>query len=76
MLKYKYIIIFFILLTSCSTRKVTKTSEDVKVEKIENTKNNVQIKENTNTKVVDSTDEICIEPIDVLKPIVIDGKLF
>jgi PBP1b-binding outer membrane lipoprotein LpoB len=76
MRKYKYIIIFILLLTSCATRKVNKSTEEIKTNKIETTQNNVQIKENTDIKVVDSTDEICIEPIDILKPIVIDGKSY
>lgn len=76
MRKYKYIIILILLLTSCATRKVNKSTEEVKTNKIETTQNNVQVKENTVVKVIDSTDEICIEPIDSIKPMVIDGKSY
>lgn len=76
MLKYKYLLILLLLLSSCATRKVQKSTEEINTNKIETTQNNIQTKENTDIKIVDSTDEICIEPIDILKPIVIDGKSY
>ena len=72
----RYLLILLILLTSCATRNVNKSTEEVKQIYVENTQNNVQTKENTVVKVIDSTDEICIEPIDSIKPMVIDGKSY
>lgn len=76
MQKYKYIIILLLLLTSCATRKVNRSTEEVKQTYTETTQNNIQTNENTVVKVIDSTDEICIEPIDSIKPMVIDGKSY
>lgn len=70
------LILLLLLLTSCGTRKVNKSTEEVKQDKVEVIQTNVQIKENTVVKVIDSTDEICIEPIDSIKPMVIDGKSY
>lgn len=72
----RYLLILLLLLTSCGTRKVNKSTEEVKQDKVEVIQTNVQIKENTVVKVIDSTDEICIEPIDSIKPMVIDGKSY
>lgn len=71
----RYLLIL-LLLTSCGTRKVNKSKEEVKQDKVETVQTNVQVKENTAVKVIDSTDEICIEPIDSIKPMVIDGKSY
>jgi len=65
-----------LLLTSCATRKVNKSTEEIKQDKVEVTENNLQIKENTDIKIIDSTDEICIEPIDSIKPMVVNGKSY
>ena len=72
----RYLLILLLLLTSCATRKVNKSTEEVKQTYVETTQNNIQTKENTVVKVIDSTDEICIEPIDTIKPMVIDGKSY
>lgn len=72
----RYTLILLLLLTSCATRKVNKSTEEVKQTYTETTQNNIQTKENTVVKVIDSTDEICIEPIDSIKPMVIDGKSY
>jgi len=72
----KYTLILLILLTSCATRKVNKSTEEIKQDKVEVIQNNVQTKENASVNVIDSTDEICIEPIDSVKPMVIDGKSY
>ena len=72
----RYLLILLLLLTSCGTRKVNKSTEETKQDKVETVQTNVQIKENTVVKVIDSTDEICIEPIDSIKPMVIDGKSY
>lgn len=70
-MKYLFILL---LLTSCATRKVAK--EDVKINKVEIIKNDIQTKEIINVKIVDSISEIRIEPIDTIKPMVIDGKAY
>jgi len=64
----RYTLILLILLTSCATRKVNKSTEEIKQDKVEVMQNNVQTKENAVVNVIDSTDEICIEPIDSIKP--------
>jgi len=69
-------IILLLLLTSCGTRKVNKSKEETKQDKVETVQNNIQVKENVAVKVIDSTDEISIEPIDSIKPMVIDGKSY
>lgn len=71
----RYLIIL-LLLTSCATRKINKSTEEIKQDKVETVQNNIQTKENSVVKVIDSTDEICIEPIDSIKPMVIDGKSY
>ena len=71
----RYLIIL-LLLTSCATRKINKSTEEIKQDKVETVQNNIQVKENASVKVIDSTDEICIEPIDSIKPMVIDGKSY
>ena len=72
----KYTLILLILLTSCATRKVNKSTEEIKQDKVEVIQNNVQTKEDSVVNVIDSTSEICIEPIDSVKPMVIDGKIY
>jgi len=72
----RYLLILMLLLTSCATRKVNKSTEEVKQDKTEIIENNLQIKENTDIKIIDSTDEIYIEPIDGIKPMVINGKSY
>jgi hypothetical protein len=71
----RYLLIL-LLLTSCGTRKVNKSKEEIKQDKVETVQTNVQVKENAAVKVIDSTDEISIEPIDSIKPMVIDGKSY
>jgi hypothetical protein len=72
----RYLLILLLLLTSCGTRKVNKSKEETKQDKVETVQNNIQVKENAAVKVIDSTDEISIEPIDSIKPMVIDGKSY
>jgi hypothetical protein len=72
----RYLLILLLLLTSCGTRRVNKSTEETKQDKVEVIQNNIQVKENVSVKVIDSTDEICIEPIDSIKPMVIDGKSY
>ena len=70
-MKYLFVLL---LLTSCATRKVVK--EEVKIDKTEVIQNNIQTKETINVKIVDSISEIYIEPIDTIKPMIIDGKTY
>jgi len=70
----KYLFVLLLLLSSCATRKVVK--EEVKIDKVEVVQNNIQTKENIDIKIVDSISEICIEPIDTIKPMIIDGKTY
>jgi len=70
----KYLFVLLLLLSSCATRKVVK--EEVKIDKVEVVQNNIQTKENTDIKIVDTINEICIEPIDTIKPMIIDGKTY
>ena len=72
----RYLLILLLLLTSCGTRKINKSIEETKQDKVETVQNNIQVKENVAVKVIDSTDEISIEPIDSIKPMVIDGKSY
>jgi len=74
-MKAIYILVSLVLF-SCGTRRVNKSTEETKQDKVEIIQNNIQVKENVSVKVIDSTDEICIEPIDSIKPMVIDGKSY
>ena len=71
-----FILVSFVLLSSCASRKVNKSTEEIKQTYVETVQNNVQTKENIAVKIIDSTDEICIEPIDTIKPMIIDGKSY
>lgn len=75
-MKQIFILVSFVLLSSCASRKVNKSTEEIKQTYTETTQNNIQTKENVLVKVVDSTDEICIEPIDTVKPMIVDGKSY
>jgi len=75
-MKQIFILVSLVLITSCATRKVNKSTEEIKQTRVEDVQNNVQIKENIAIKVIDSTDDICIEPIDSVKPMIIDGKRY
>ena len=75
-MKQIFILVSFVLLSSCASRKVNKTTEEIKQTYVETVQNNIQTKENIAIKVIDSTDEICIEPIDTIKPMIIDGKSY
>jgi hypothetical protein len=75
-MKQIFILLSLVLITSCATRKVNKSTEEIKQTRVEDVQNNVQTKENIAIKVIDSTDDICIEPIDSIKPMIIDGKSY
>lgn len=71
----KYLLIL-LLLVSCATRKVNKTTEEIKQVSTEVVQNNIQTKQDSIVFIADSTTEICIEPVDSIKPMVIDGKTY
>lgn len=71
----KYLLIL-LLLVSCASRKVNKTTEDIKQTSTEVVQNNIQTKQDSIVFIADSTTEICIEPVDSIKPMVIDGKTY
>ncbi len=76
------IVSVFFALTSCGARKVSKSKENIEVEKqtesatTDNSK--VEIKTDTNTKVIDctDTDEVEITPIDNTMEMVVNGKTY
>lgn len=78
----KLIILLAVILTSCGARKVDVSKVEIKKDSIVETKAVVNTLETKN--VIDSTniitevntDEICIEPIDSTKEMVVDGKIY
>jgi PBP1b-binding outer membrane lipoprotein LpoB len=70
------ILLIFFLLVGCGSRKVQKsvevqkelTTETVKVEEVKT--------DNTKTNIVENTDEVVIEPIDTIAPMIVDGKVY
>jgi len=78
----KLIILLLLVLTSCGARKVDISKVEIKKDSVVETKVVVQTLETKN--VVDSTnittevntDEICIEPLDSTKEMVVDGKIY
>jgi hypothetical protein len=75
MKKYTLIILVFSLF-SCGSRQVQKseTKEDIKTEIKEVAKAETQTQTNVNVISVTENDEIVIEPIDTIKPMVVNGK--
>jgi preprotein translocase subunit SecF len=79
----KYIfIILSLLLISCGSRKVNKTTIEEKKDStsIVDVKTNIETKEttevNNNSKIDTTTDEVIIEPVDNTKEIVVNGKTY
>ena len=78
----KLFILLVVILTSCGSRKVEKSKEVIKENKTteltttDNTK--IEIKSDTNTKLIDctNTDEIEIAPIDNTKEMSVNGKKY
>jgi len=78
----KLLILLLVILTSCGARKVDVSKIDIKKDSIVETKAEVKTLETKN--VIDSTnitaevntDEICIEPLDSTKEMVVDGKIY
>lgn len=73
-------IIFIILLTSticsCGTRKVQKSTETQKETTTETLKIDEVKTDNTKINIVENCDEVIIEPIDTIAPMIIDGKVY
>jgi preprotein translocase subunit SecF len=80
-MKYLFIIISLVLV-SCGSRKVNKTTVEEKKDStsIVDIKTNIETKEttevNNNSKIDTTTDEIIIEPVDNTKEIVVNGKTY
>ena len=80
-MKYLFIIISLILV-SCGSRKVNKTTIEEKKDStsVLDVKTNIETKEtievNNNSKIDITTDEVIIEPVDNTKEIVVNGKTY
>jgi hypothetical protein len=76
------ILLLAVILTSCGARKVDVSKIEIKKDSIVETKAEVvttEIKEvvdSTNITTEINTDEICIEPLDSTKEMVVDGKIY
>ena len=72
----KIFILFIILLSSCSSRKVVvnKVDNEVKVDSVSTVKVDGTYTKETNVFIKESVSELEYKPIDSLKPMVIDGK--
>lgn len=80
-MKYIFIILSLILI-SCGSRKVSKTTVEEKKDStsVVDIKTNIETKEttevNNNSKIDTTTDEIIIEPVDNSKEIIVNGKTY
>lgn len=72
-MKYFLILLLFV---SCASRKVNKTTEEIKQVQSEITQNNIHTKEDSIVFIADSTTEICIEPVDSIRPMIVNGKTY
>jgi alanine-alpha-ketoisovalerate/valine-pyruvate aminotransferase len=74
----KIIIIILLTLTicSCGTRKVQKSTETQKETTTETVKIDEVKTDNTKINIVENCDEVIIEPIDTIAPMIIDGKVY
>lgn len=70
------ILLLCVLLVSCGARKVQKSTETQKETTTETTKIDEVKTDNTKTNIVETCDEIIIEPIDTISPMIIDGKIY
>lgn len=76
------ILLLAAILTSCGARKVDVSKVEIKKDSIVETKTEVattEIKEvvdSTNITTEINTDEVCIEPLDSTKEMVVDGKIY
>jgi hypothetical protein len=72
----KIFILFIILLSSCSSRKVVvnKIDNEVKIDSVSTVKVDGTYTKETNVFIKESISELEYKPLDSLKPMVIDGK--
>jgi hypothetical protein len=64
------------LLIGCSSRKVQKSTETQKETTTEATKIDEVKIDNTKINIIENCDEVIIEPIDTIAPMVVDGKVY
>ena len=78
----KLILLLLVVLTSCASRKVDVSKTEIKKDSIIETKVEVKTLEvknttdSTNIVTEINTDEVCIEPLDSTKEMVVDGKIY
>ncbi len=78
----KLILLLLVVLTSCASRKVDVSKTEIKKDSIVETKVEVKTLEvknttdSTNIITEINTDEVCIEPLDSTKEMVVDGKIY
>ena len=78
----KFIIILLVILTSCGARKVDVSKIEVKKDSVVETKAEVKtvevknVSDSTNIVTEMNNSEICIEPLDSTKEMVVNGKTY
>lgn len=78
----KLIVLLLIILTSCAARKVDVSKTEIKKDSVVESKAIVATEEvkhvddSTNITTEINTDEVCIEPLDSTKEMVVDGKIY
>jgi hypothetical protein len=78
----KLILLLLVVLTSCASRKVDVSKTEIKKDSIVETKVEVKTLEvknttdSTNIVTEINTDEVCIEPLDSTKEMVVGGKIY
>jgi hypothetical protein len=78
----KLILLLLVVLTSCASRKVDVSKTEIKKDSIIETKVEVKTLEvknttdSTNIVTEINTDEVCIEPLDSTREMVVDGKIY
>lgn len=78
----KLILLLLVVLTSCASRKVDVSKIEIKKDSIVETKVEVKTLEvknttdSTNIVTEVNTDEVCIEPLDSTKEMVVNGKVY
>jgi hypothetical protein len=78
----KLILLLLVVLTSCASRKVDVSKIEIKKDSVVEVKAEVKtletknVVDSTNITTETNTDEICIEPLDSTKEMIIDGKIY
>ena len=78
----KLILLLLVVLTSCASRKVDVSKTEIKKDSVVETKVEVKTLEvknttdSTNIVTEINTDEVCIEPLDSTKEMVVNGKVY